>query len=95
MVMTGQATGTSAVLESPAMVRATRPGVVARRAVLLELRRRRGVPASAAEVASALELDRRLILHHLRTLEANGLAASTPGRPIRFALTAAGRIATD
>lgn len=77
------------------MVRATRPGVMARRAILRELRKRRGVPASAAEVAGDLELDRRLILHHLRTLESAGLAESTPGRPTRFTLTDAGRIATD
>lgn len=83
------------MVESATMVRATRPGVVARRAILLELRRRRGVPASAAEVASALDLDRRLVLHHLRTLESSGLADVTPGRPLRFALSVAGRIATD
>lgn len=83
------------MVESAAMVRAMRPGVIARRAILRELRRRKGSPASAAELATAADLSERTTRHHLGTLESTGLIEATPGWPTRYSLTAAGRIATD
>lgn len=85
----------AAMVESAVMVRATRPGVVARRAILLELRRRRGVPASAAELAKTTGIARSSTRLHLATLQEAGMVAASDGRPIRYTLTAAGRIATD
>lgn len=85
----------AAMVESTAMVRATRPGVVARRAILRELRKRRGVPATVSELATASGVERGSARRHLFTLVDGGLVQTEPGRPLRFSLTAAGILATD
>lgn len=84
-----------AVISSAAMVRATRPGVLARKAILRDLRRRRGVPATASAVALAVSLSPNTTRHHLATLAAAGLVEMLPERPATYRLTTAGKIATD
>lgn len=77
------------------MVRATRPGVVARRAILRELRRRAGADLDAptyAELSAVTGLGPSSIALHLRTLAKAGLIERVNGA---LTLTEAGRIATD
>lgn len=71
-----------------------RPGVIARRAVLRALRRAgRGATLTIAEVAAAAEVESAR--YHLRTLAGLGLVEPVEGFPLRYRLTAAGKVATD
>lgn len=89
------------VVESPIMTRPYRPGVEARRAILLELRRRElaGEPApSIYALARAVGLTYSPTRRHLSLLAADGLIAWTPTRGSHSAgatLLPAGRHAAD
>lgn len=80
------------------MVKPYRPGVEARRAILLELRRRElaGEPApSASELARALDWPRTNVTFHVARLRRLGWATATRGRYAHVMLTDAGRNAAE
>lgn len=80
------------------MTRPYRPGVEARRAILLELRRRElaGEPApSLSELAATAGLSTGGAHRHVRTMRDAGLLTTRRGQSGYIALTDAGRIAAD
>lgn len=79
------------------MTRPYRPGVEARRAILLELRRREdaGLPCTVRALATALGMPRSTAAEHLATMRDAGLVVAIAGRKGGHRLTMAGKIATD
>lgn len=78
------------------MERTLRPGVIARRAILRAMRRAgRGAWLSAPQVATLTTADAGATRYHLRTLLNIGMVEASEGRPVRYRLTDAGRVATD
>lgn len=96
MQATGCETGTIG-----AMVRAYRPGIEARRAILAELRRREiaaEAPPGVRELGRKVDQTLRPLRAHLAHLTRDGLVTVTQGRgrtPGAVSLTDAGRHAAD
>lgn len=80
------------------MVKPYRPGVEARRAILMELRRRElaGEPApSLSELADAIGMSTGGTHRHVRTMRDAGLLTTRRGNSGYIALTDSGQIAAD
>lgn len=78
------------------MERTMRPGVIARRAILRAMRQAgRGAWLSAPQLATNIGGDPDATRYHLRTLLSIGMIEADDGRPRRYRLTDAGRVATD
>ncbi len=83
------------MIESPAMVRSTRPGRDARRRITLALRRAGEAGLSAPQVSAATGLSDGTTRHHLSTMVEAGAVEVTAGWPAIYRLSKAARIVTD
>lgn len=80
-----------------AVMKAYKPGIEARSAILRELRRREdaGEPTTVRALAEALDMKRSTVAFHLATLREAGMVKANTGRMGRHELTNSGKIATD
>ena len=88
----------AAMVSSDSMVKPYKPGVDARRAILLELRRRElaGEPAASMRaLAAVVNLGSTSVWRHVASMRKMGWVSTTPGRTGAVRLSEEGRNAAD